>query len=138
MGQIIVLTGRLGGDPEIKYLANDRVVCNFSLADNRKWTGANGEPQEQVSWFRIQSWGKQAESCAEYLKKGSYCRVDGRLIVDGKTGGPRIWVGNDGEARANHEVRANVVEFGPAGNGGGNGSQFNDAASAQEEDEIPF
>ena len=67
----LIITGRLGSDPEMKYLPNDTAVTNFSVAANRVWKDAQGEKVEQVVWYRIAAWGKQAESCNQYLSKGS-------------------------------------------------------------------
>ena len=123
----LIITGRLGSDPEMKYLPNDTAVTNFSVAANRVWKDAQGEKVEQVVWYRIAAWGKQAESCNQYLSKGSFVIVTGQLTPD-DNGNPRIWGDKDGVARASFEVRATRVEFGPKTNGG--------SGSASEE--IPF
>ena len=56
MLQELTLIGNLGGDPELRHTTSGSAVCNFSLATNRKWTGADGNPQEETVWFRVASW----------------------------------------------------------------------------------
>ena len=78
---------------------------------NRRWTNSQGESGEETTWFRVSVWGKQAESVNQYLAKGRQVLVEGRLIPDRDTGGPRIWTGEDGQPRANYELRAISVQF---------------------------
>ena len=61
-----------------------------------------------MAWFKVSAWGKLAEVCNLYLKKGSQVYVEGRLIVDQETGGPRIWKKQDGNLAANFEINANL------------------------------
>ncbi|MBC8262570.1 MAG: single-stranded DNA-binding protein, partial [Anaerolineales bacterium] len=86
-------------------------VTNLSVATNRKWTNADGTPGEETIWFKVSVWGKQAESCNQYLSKGRQVMVEGRLRPDPATGGPRIWTGQDGVVRASFEVTAFTVKF---------------------------
>jgi len=142
MYQKLIVVGNLGGDPEMRYMPDGTAVTNFSVATNRKWTdGATGEPVEEVTWFRVSVWGKQAESCNQYLEKGRLVLVEGRLQPDPKTGGPRIWSRQvDGSAGASYDLRAFNVRF--------LGSQEDAAATREhydqqrqtvvEEDDIPF
>jgi single-strand DNA-binding protein len=123
----LIIAGNLGSDPEMKYLNDETAVTNFSMAANRVWYDKNGEKVEQTVWYRIAAWGKQAESCNTYLKKGSYVIVEGQLTPDDK-GNPRIWADKEGIARASYEVRATRVEFGPKKTNGAGGSS----------EEIPF
>jgi single-strand DNA-binding protein len=114
-------------------------VTNFSLATNRKWTDmATGEPAEEVTWFRVSAWGKQAETVNEYLEKGRLALVEGRLQVDPKTGGPKLWTRQDGTVGASFEIRAFLVRFLGGGDGEGDGGIRPGTSAAQEEDEIPF
>jgi len=137
--QQLVIVGNLGGDPEMRYMADGTAVTNFSVATNRKWTNAGGEPQEETTWFRVAAWGKQAEACNEYLTKGRQVLVEGRLKPDTKTGGPTIYRKGDGMAGASFEVTASAVRFlGGNGNGNGSGGGIPYDAAAQESDEIPF
>ena len=106
----IIIAGNLGAEPEMRYTPNGQAVTNFSLAANRQYTGANGEPVKETIWFRVSVWGKQAEACAKYIKRGSKVLVEGRLTPDAKTGGPRVWEGKSGTG-ANYEVTADTVRF---------------------------
>ena len=66
----VILIGNLGRDPELKYTPGQNAVCNFTLATNEQWTDKSGAKQERTEWHRIVVWGKQAEICGQYLKKG--------------------------------------------------------------------
>ena len=82
MYQKIIVVGNLGGDPEMRYMPDGTAVTNFSLATNRKWTDGQGNPQEEVTWFRVSTWGRIAENCNQYLAKGSKVLVEGRIKPD--------------------------------------------------------
>jgi single-strand DNA-binding protein len=111
MYQRLVLVGNLGRDPEIHY-SNDGVpITNFSVATHHKWSGSNGEPQEETIWFRVATYGKQAEVCQEYLTKGQKVLVEGTLIADSQNGSPRIYTRKDGSVGSAFEVRAALVRF---------------------------
>lgn len=134
----LIIVGNLGRDPEIRHLPSGQAVTNLSVAANRRWTDqASGEPQEEVCWFRVSVWGKQAEAANEYLSKGRQVLIEGRLRPDPSTGGPRIYARNDGTAGASFEVVADRVQF-LGGNGNGNGGPQAETEPAYEEDEIPF
>lgn len=75
----VSLLGRLGNDPEMSFTPNGNGVCKFTLATTKKWKNQAGTIQEQVSWHRIEAWGKTAEICSEYLKKGHMCFIEGEL-----------------------------------------------------------
>ena len=111
MFQTIILAGNLGRDPEMRYTPSGQAVTSFSVATNRQYTNNNGETVKETIWFRISAWGKQAETCNQYLKKGSKVLVEGRLTADAATGGPRIWTGQDGSPRASFEVSSQTVRF---------------------------
>ena len=110
MFHTIIIAGNLGRDPEMRYLPNGTPVTNFSVASSRRWTGQGGQQQEETVWFRISVFGKQAEACNQYLSKGRQVLIEGRLRPD-ENGAPRIWTGNDGQARASFEVTAQTVRF---------------------------
>lgn len=74
--------GRLGKDPEIRYMPNGEAVCGFSLAIGSQWTSKSGEKQESTEWVNISAFGKLAEICGQYLVKGSKVFVSGRLKTD--------------------------------------------------------
>ena len=142
MYQQIIIVGNLGGDPEMRYMPDGTAVTNFSVATNRKWTDGSGAPQEEVCWFRVSVWGRQAETTNQYLAKGSKVLVEGQLRPDPATGGPRIWTrGSDGTVGASYEIKADTVRFlsGRDDDDGGYAPVGGGAtAVAQEEDDIPF
>lgn len=111
MFHTIIIVGNLGRDPEMRYLPSGQAVTNFSIATSRQYTGSDGQQVKETIWFRITAWGKQAETCNQYLKKGSKVLVEGRLNPDPSTGGPRIWTKNDGSSGASFEVTASTVRF---------------------------
>lgn len=110
MYQKLVIVGNLGRDPEMRYTPAGKAVTAFSVAVNRKWTNDDGTPGNEVTWFQVSAWGRLAEVCNQYLEKGRQVLVEGRLRPD-ETGAPRVWMGNDGRARASFEVVAEVVKF---------------------------
>jgi single-strand DNA-binding protein len=135
----VILAGNLGRDPEMRYTPSGQAVTNFSVAVNDDYTNNNGERIKRTIWVRVSSWGKQAENCNQYLKKGSKVLVEGRLTVDVNTGGPRIWTGQDGAARASFEVSAQTVRFLSSRSEGEAPAADEGAGSAPAEDEnIPF
>jgi len=99
MFHTLIFVGNVGRDPEMRYTPAGQAVTSFSVACNRQYTTNNGETIKETIWFRVSAWGKQAEICNQYLKKGSKVLVEGRLTPDKETGGPRIWNGQDGSAR---------------------------------------
>jgi single-strand DNA-binding protein len=143
MYQKIIVAGNLGGDPEMRYMADGTAVTNFSLATNRSWTDRNtGQPVQETTWFRVSVWGRQAESANQYLSKGRQVIVEGRLRPDPATGGPRTFTRQDGTVGSSYELTADVVRFiGSREDAAGfssDDSQSMGGAPAQEEDEIPF
>lgn len=95
----VLLIGNLGKDPEMKYTPQGKPVATFSLAVSRSWKGTDGEWKDETEWFRIVAWDKLAETCNEYLRKGSKVYVEGRLQT-------RKWEGQDGQTREAVEVVA--------------------------------
>jgi single-strand DNA-binding protein len=75
----VQLIGNLGKDPESRLTSTGKKVCQFSLATNRRWKTGDGETKDTTDWFNVQAWGRLAEICQEYLKKGSLVYVEGRL-----------------------------------------------------------
>ncbi len=76
----IIIVGNLGRDPEMRFALNGQPVTSFSVASNRRYTGADGQTVTETIWFRINVWGKQAETCNQYLRQGSRVLVEGTLI----------------------------------------------------------
>jgi single-strand DNA-binding protein len=129
MYQKLTIVGNLGRDPELRYTPSGQAVCNFSVATSRKWTGQDGQVQEETVWFKVSTWGKQAETCNQYLTKGRQVLVEGRLTVDKDSGGPRVWQDQNGNHRASYEVSALEVRF-LGGREGGEGHSGGGGASA--------
>lgn len=100
----VILLGRLGQDPELKYTPGGAPVCNFSMATTESWTDKQGQKQEKTEWHRIVVWGKLAELCNQYLSKGRQAFVEGRLQT-------RSWDDKDGSKRYTTEIMANTVQF---------------------------
>jgi single-strand DNA-binding protein len=138
MYQKLVIVGRLGRDPEMRFTPTGQAVTSFSVATDRQYTDQGGKPVKETVWFRVTAWGKLAETCNTYLQKGKLVLIEGRLTVDSKTGGPRVWTGQDGTPRASYEVTAQTVKFLSARTeGGAEGGGEEDMESAPAED-IPF
>ncbi|RCK73782.1 MAG: Single-stranded DNA-binding protein [Anaerolineae bacterium] len=111
MYHTIIFIGNLGRDPEMRYTPTGQAVTSFSVAVNDSYTSNTGERIPRTIWFRVSVWGKQAEIANQYLKKGSKVLVEGRLVVDANTGGPRIWNRQDGTPGASFEVSARTLRF---------------------------
>ncbi len=107
----VILLGRLGQDPELKYTPGGSAVCNFSLATTESWTDKGGQKQEKTEWHRVVVWGKLAELCNQYLSKGRQAFLEGRLQT-------RSWDDKDGNKRYTTEILASTVQFigGPSAN----------------------
>lgn len=142
MYHTLIIVGNVGKDPEMRYTPTGQAVTSFSVATNRQYTSGNGEQVKETIWFRVSTWGKTAEVCNQYVKKGSKVLIEGRLTPDKATGGPRIWTKQDGTAGSSFEVTAQTVRFlsnrgenesGPVAGGGGM-----DMAEMPAEDDIPF
>lgn len=124
MYQKLVIVGNLGRDPEMRYTPQGNPVTQMSVATSRKWTDAAGTLKEETAWFRVSVWGKQAETCNQYLAKGSRVLVEGELVVDEKTGGPRVYTRKDGTTGAAFEMRGSVVRFLSRANENGQGGDL--------------
>lgn len=109
----IILMGHLTRDPELTYIQGGTAIAKFGLAVNRKFAGKDGEKKEEVDFFDIEAWEKQAENCNEYLKKGSGVLIEGRLKQE-------RWEDKEsGKQRSRIKVVASVVQFLPKGEGKG-------------------
>lgn len=137
----IILVGNLGRDPEMRYTPAGQAVTNFSVAVNDNFTNSAGEKVERTIWIRVSTWGKQAEICNQYLKKGRKVLVEGRLVSDPATGGPKIWDKTDGGKGASFEVSAQTVRFLSSRHddeGEGGEASSSEPAAAANEGDIPF
>jgi single-strand DNA-binding protein len=100
----VELIGNLGTDVDIRFTSNGNAVANLRLATNRKYKNKAGETKSDTQWHRVVVWGKRAESCAEFLKKGSPVYLSGRLQT-------RSWEDKDGITRYTTEIVAEDVQF---------------------------
>lgn len=113
--------GNLGKDPDMRYTASGEAICNFSIACSETWKDkATGEKKELTEWVRISFFGKIAEICGQYLKKGSQVYIEGSLRT-------RKWTDKEGQERYTTEIRGDEMKMlgsrqgmgAPAGGGGG-------------------
>lgn len=107
-----IIIGNLGKDPEIRYTPGGQPVANFTVATNERWNDKSGQPQERTEWHRIVVWGKTAENCGQYLKKGRSVYVEGRIQT-------REWTNKEGQKQWTTEIVANNVTFLGGRDGGG-------------------
>jgi len=105
MYQKIIIIGNLGRDPEMRYTPEGNPVASFSVATSRRYS-----EKEETTWFRVTVWGKQAETCNQYLHKGSKVLVEGRLRPDAN-GNPTTFQRKDGTWGASYEITAETVRF---------------------------
>ena len=140
----VILVGRLGKDPEIRSTPSGTSVAKFSLATDDKYTDRAGEKQERTEWHNIVVWGKLAEICGQYLKKGKLIYIEGSIRTDS-------WDDKEsGQKKYRTEIVANSMQMldrrGDEGGGGGGGyapsrsSGSSRPANDQMEDdeEVPF
>jgi len=128
MYQKLILIGNLGRDPEMRYTPDGTPLTSFSIATSRRY----GE-RDETTWFRISVFGKQAESCNQYLHKGSKVLIEGRLRPD-ENGSPKVFQRKDGTYGASYEVTAENVRFmSPKGEESSSGY-----GPMDDEDEVPF
>jgi single-strand DNA-binding protein len=106
----VLIYGNITRDPELRALPSGMNVCSFSVATNRVFTGKDGQKQEQTDFHNIVVFGRQADTVAQYLKKGSGVFVEGRLQT-------RSWE-KDGQKQYRTEIVADRVQFGPRSAGG--------------------
>lgn len=101
----VILIGRLGNTPELKYTTTNHAVTELRLAVSRSFTGKDGQRQEKTDWFSVEVWDKQAENAERYLQKGREVYVEGRLATD-------EWVEKDsGQKRTKIKIVADTWQF---------------------------
>jgi len=148
----VIIVGRLGKDPEVRYTSNGQAVAQINLATSESWNDKNGQKQERTEWHRVSFFGRQAEVVGEYLKKGSQIYVEGRIQT-------RKWQDKEGQDRYTTEIVADrmqmlggkssgggsfeVVENRPAASSGGAAAPAKAAPAAKGsfdnfDDDIPF
>ena len=104
MYQKVIIIGNLGRDPEMRYTASGKAVTTLNVATNRRWTNAEGQPQDETTWFRVSVWGKQAEACNQYLSKGRQVLVEGEIRT-------RQYEDKSGQTRYAWDLQARNVRF---------------------------
>ena len=100
----VILIGRLGRDPECRYLPNGDAVCNFSIATDESWKDQSGQKKERTEWHNITLYRKLAEIAAQYLKKGSLVYLEGKIQS-------RKYTGKDGIERTAFEIIASEMKM---------------------------
>lgn len=98
----VMIIGRMGRDPEMRYTPAGRPVTTFSVATSRSWTTAEGEKRSETEWFNIVAWGGLAEICHQYLGKGQRVYIEGRLQT-------RRWEDSNGARKSATEIVANEM-----------------------------
>ncbi|MEX0720624.1 MAG: single-stranded DNA-binding protein [Balneolaceae bacterium] len=121
-----MLIGNLGQDPEVRYTQSNTAVATLSIATSERYKDSNGEYQERTEWHRVVAWGRTAEVCQQYLKKGSKIYVEGPIQTNS-------WEDKDGQKRYTTEVKAlrMIMLDSKGGSGGGNSSSQSDNKSSE-------
>ncbi len=126
----VILIGRLGADPEVRYTADGQPVASFRIATSGRWTDKNGNKQERTEWHRIVAFGKLAETCGEYLSKGRQVYIEGRLQT-------RSYEDREGVKRYVTEIVAQSMQMlGPRPDGAG--ARAMDSDEPPPDEELPF
>lgn len=124
----VMIIGRLGRDPEMRYTPSGRPVTTFSVATSRSWNTSEGERRTETEWFNVVAWSSLAEICKEYLKKGQQVYIEGRLQT-------RYWDDNEGNKHSSVEIVASEMII--LGERRENQSAAEEPETT-EEDEFPF
>lgn len=140
----VILVGRLGKDPEIRSTPGGNSVAKFSVATDERFTDKSGEKQERTEWHNIVAWGKLAEICGQYLRKGKLVYIEGSIRTDS-------WEDKEsGQKKYRTEIIAQTMkmldkkgddEGGYGGGGGYSGARKSSGSSAppmEDDDEVPF
>lgn len=136
----VIIVGRLGADPELKYTPDGTAVCKVSVATSETWKDKDGNKQERTEWHKIVMWRKLAEIAGEYLHKGSQAYFEGKVQT-------RSWETDSGEKRYMTEIVANQMQMlGGKGDGTASKEHYGDPPPERgsqkqydiPEDDIPF
>jgi len=133
----VILVGRLGKDPEVRYTGSGTAVASFTMATSVNFTNKNGEKTDNTEWHRIVAFGKLGEICGEYLAKGKQIYIEGRLQT-------REWADRDGNKRWTTEIVAqNMQMLGAASDrvrsdATDNAPPVSDVPDVGTEDDVPF
>lgn len=114
-----MIIGRLGQDPEVRYTQSNTAVANMSVATSERYKDRQGEWKERTEWHKVVAWGRTAEICQEYLKKGSQVYIEGPIQTS-------KWEDKDGNTRYTTEIKAltmTMLDSKGSGGGGGNPSK---------------
>lgn len=128
----VILIGNLGRDPDLRYTPSGQPVAKFPIATSERWKDRDGQPQQRTDWHNIVAWGRQAEVCKEYLKKGSPVYIEGRIQS-------RSYEDKDGNRKYITEIIANRMQM--LGKKGEEPSEEETPEPETEEaegDDIPF
>ncbi|MHA2202017.1 MAG: single-stranded DNA-binding protein [Candidatus Thorarchaeota archaeon] len=126
----VTVIGRLGRDPEIRYLDSGQTVCDISVASDYKYNTKDGTQVSETTWWRVAFWGPVAENVNKYMKKGRLVYVEGRMRPD-ENGNPRVWKSSEGESRASYEMTGDQIRFLDRGEGDTQKSDY-------DENDMPF
>lgn len=125
----VMLIGRLGQDPEVRYTQSNTAVATLNIATSERYKDGNGEYQEKTEWHRVVAWGRLAEICQQYLHKGSLVYIEGPLQT-------RQWEDNQGQKKYTTEVKAlQMTMLDSKGSGGGNQGGGAPAAQSSNKDQ---
>lgn len=94
----VILIGHLGKDPEVRYLENNKVVANFTLATSETFTNKSGEKQTETEWHQIELWDTLAKVAEKYLKKGAQVFIEGKIKTE-------RWTDKDGNEKSGKKIR---------------------------------
>lgn len=127
----VILIGRLGRDPETRFMANGEAVCNFSVATSEKYTDKNGQRQEATEWHNVTMYRKLAEIAGQYLKQGSQVYIEGKIKS-------RKYTDKNGVERTAYDIIANEMKM--LGGNAQTPAQKQQPAQAQDDisDDVPF
>lgn len=123
----VMIIGRLGRDPEMRYTPSGRPVTTFSVATSRTWNTADGERRTETEWFNVVAWSNLAEICKQYLSKGQRVYIEGRLQN-------RQWEDSEGNKHSSTEIVANEMIMLDSRREG----EGSEESEVGDEDEFPF
>jgi single-strand DNA-binding protein len=126
----VLIIGRLGRDPEMRYTPSGRPVTTFSVATSRTWNTSEGGRRTETEWFNVVAWSNLAEICKQHLSKGRLVYIEGRLQT-------RHWDDPDGNKHSSTEIVANEMIMLDDRRESGSGN-LDDEEAVEEEDEFPF
>lgn len=98
----VMIIGRLGRDPEMRYTPSGRPVTTFNVATSRSWNSSDGEQHTETEWFNVVAWGSLAEICKQHLTKSQQVYIEGRLQT-------RVWEDSSGNKHTSTEIVANEM-----------------------------